>query len=282
MARIVPSTVRKFIEDEPALANCASQDPTKQPQLGHLQAFELSALLYLLDQVPNELMPTDPDAYMDLVLGANAIRHAVEVWRSGDQKTILKPLKRWGGMNAVALVMRALAVAPDEAPAPTTKTLEFMPNGAERTTLQNDIAGIERAIHNGEWKAATVLAGSVIEALLLWALTQDTKAALAATNAPKGKHDVGRWDFVDLIKVAHELRLISDNTATQADLARDYRNLIHPAVAERKKMIADRPTAFGAFAGMDLVAANLENHFAKKSAPTLTGTQVTARLVKKT
>jgi hypothetical protein len=66
---------------------------------------------------------------------------------------------------------------------------------------------------------------------------------------------------VDLIKVAGELKLIGDQTAKQADLARDYRNLIHPAVAVRRKMVADRPTAFGAFAGMDLVAADLGRRF---------------------
>lgn len=264
MPRIVPSTVRQFVKDDPVLTNCTDQDPKKQPQLGHLQAFELSALLHLLDQLPEELMPTDPHAYMDLVLGMNAIRHAVEVWRAGDQKIILKPLKRWDGLNAVALVMKALAAASDEAPAATTKTLLFIPNEDDRTTLQNDIGGVERAVQSSEWKAATVLAGSVIEALLLWALSQNTSAALTAANAPKGKNDLGRWDLVDLIKVAHELKLISDHTATQADLARNYRNLIHPAVAERRKMIADRPTAFAAFAGMDLVAANLGNHFGQQ------------------
>ena len=183
---MVPSTVKKFIEEEPALANCTSQDKDKQPQLGHLQAFELSALLNLLDQIPEELMPTDNDAYMDFVLGTNAIRHAVAVWRSGDQKTILKPLKRWGGRNAVALIWKALSVAPDEAPAPTTKTLSFITDAAARMNLQNDAAAVERAIHNGEWKAATVLGGSVIEAMLLWALQQESKAALAASSAPKG------------------------------------------------------------------------------------------------
>lgn len=261
MARIVPSTIRQFIQDEPALTKCTDQDPKNQPQLGHLQAFELSALLHLLDAMPEDLMPTDPDRYMDLVLGMNAIRHAVEVWRSGDQKTILKPLKRWGGLNAVALVIKALSAAPDEAPAPTTKTLPFITDPADRAALQNDIAGVERAIQNGEWKAATVLAGSVIEALLLWGLSQDTKSALAAANAPKGKSDLGRWDLVDLITVAGELKLIGDQTAKQADLARDYRNLIHPAVAVRRKMVADRPTAYAAFAGMDLVAADLGSRF---------------------
>lgn len=261
MARIVPSIVRQFIQDEPALANCADQDPKKQPQLSHEQAFELSALLHLLDAMPEALMPTDRDRYMDLVLGMNAIRHAVAVWRSGDQKLVLKPLKRWGGLNAVALVIKALSAAPDEAPAPTTKTLSFIADAADRSALQNDIAGVERAIQNAEWKAATVLAGSVIEALLLWGLSQDTKSALSATAAPKSQADLGRWDLVDLIRVAAELKIIGDQTAKQADLARDYRNLIHPAVAVRRKMVADRPTAFGAFAGMDLVATDLGKRF---------------------
>jgi hypothetical protein len=33
--------------------------------------------------------------------------------------------------------------------------------------LRNDIGAIARALSNGEWKAATVLAGSAIEAVLL-------------------------------------------------------------------------------------------------------------------
>ena len=57
---------------------------------------------------------------------------------------------------------------------------------------------------NGEWKPATVLAGSVVEALLLWALQQATTSDLqtAITSAvtkgaiprpPQGR--VERWDL---------------------------------------------------------------------------------------
>lgn len=236
-------------------------DPKKQPELGSVHAFELSALLELLEQIPEDLLPRHPDAYMDFVLGASALRHAVLLWRSGDNKTTIKPLKRWGGLNAVSLVNKALQDAPDEAPAPTTKELAFIKDLAAAEVLRNDMAAIERAIQNGEWKAATVLAGSVIEALLLWAVSQDAKKALAAPSAPKGKADVNEWNLVDLIKVAHELGFIGNDTQKQADLTRGYRNLIHPAVAERKKMVADRPTAFAGFAGMDLVVADLTKQF---------------------
>jgi hypothetical protein len=261
VARIVPTTVRRFVESDSILSKMIDVDPTKQPELGSLQAFELAALLELLEQIPEELLPRSSDAYLDFILGAGALRHAVLLWRSGDTKTTIKPLKRWGGRNPVSLVYNALKDAPDEAPAPTTKTLAFIKDPAAADILRNDLAAVERAIHNGEWKAATVLAGSVIEALLLWAVSQDAKKAVAANSAPKSKPDINEWNLIDLIKVAHELGLISIDTQKQADLSRGYRNLIHPAVAERKNMVADRPTAFAAFAGMDLVVADLTKRF---------------------
>ena len=88
---------------------------------------------------------------------------------------------------------------------------------------------------------------------------------------PEGVNDVKGWYFYQLIKVAKEINLIGANTEKQSDLARDYRNLIHPAVAERKKATAARSTAFGAFAGMDMVAADLETYFAKKASAASSG-----------
>jgi len=138
-------------------------------------------------------------------------------------------------------VNHALHKAPDEAPAPTTKALPFIkdPNAAE--VLRNDVAAVERAIHNGEWKAATDLPGSVIEALLLWALWQDKARTMAAQSADQ-KSAIDEWKFWRLIKVARERSLISDFASKQADLARDYRNLIHASVTGRLKMVADATT----------------------------------------
>jgi hypothetical protein len=55
------------------------------------------------------------------------------------------------------------------------------------TTFQTDIVGGERAIQNSEWKSATMLAGSDIEAPLRWERSQDLKSALGVANAPMGK-----------------------------------------------------------------------------------------------
>lgn len=70
-------------------------------------------------------------------------------------------------MRRLAVEAIALGNAPDQAPAPTTNTLSFIPDATACSLLQSDFAAVERAIHNGEWKAATVIAGSVIEALPL-------------------------------------------------------------------------------------------------------------------
>jgi hypothetical protein len=150
VARIVPSTIRQFVETGSLLSKMIDVDPKKQPELGSLHAFELAALLELLVEIPEELLPRHPDAYIDFVLGTSALRYAVLLWRSGDTKTTIKPLKRWGGRNPFSLVYNALKNAPDEAPARTTKALAFIKDPAAAGILRNDMAAVERAFHNGE------------------------------------------------------------------------------------------------------------------------------------
>ena len=60
----------------------------------------------------------------------------------------------------------------------TTTELVFIPDAGLREGLRLDISTANQALANGEWKAATVLAGSVVEALLLWAVDQQLPAAI--------------------------------------------------------------------------------------------------------
>jgi hypothetical protein len=97
-------------------------------------------------------------------------------------------------------------------------------------------------MRNGEWKAATVLGGSLIEALLLWAVARGDlearKAAVAraAERVPFKQPDPEKpesWDLIHYIEVARELGEISESTASEARLAKDFRNLIHPGCSDR-------------------------------------------------
>src|SRR5262249_39464851 len=114
---------------------------------------------------------------------------------------------------------------------------------------------------------ATVLAGSAAEALLLWALKQRPPAnitsAIASLRASGGlstnpdPNDLERWNLYEFIQVAENLGVIKPNTAKQARLAKDFRNFIHPGVAQRLGEKCDRATALSSVAGMEHVVRDL-------------------------
>ena len=119
---------------------------------------------------------------------------------------------------------------------------------------------------NGEWKAATVLAGSAIEALLLWALGQRPTADIAkATTALLASGEISRqpdsnlerWDLHEYNEFAFNLRLLENDTYIKINLAREYRNLIHPGRAQRLGQICDRGTALSCVAALEHVVRDL-------------------------
>ena len=59
------------------------------------------------------------------------------------------------------------------------------------------------------------------------------------------------------IKVARHLALIEDDTEKQADLARGFRNLIHPGRSARLAKVCDRGTALSALAAVELIVRDL-------------------------
>jgi len=103
----------------------------------------------------------------------------------------------------------------------------------------------------GEWKRATVLAGAATEALLLWGIKLNSgywapavQALLTAGTLPqKPKTNPEQWSFIELIEVALQLNLITPETATQARLGEDFRDLIHPGRAARLGQVRDRARA---------------------------------------
>ena len=158
-----------------------------------------------------------------------------------------------------------LAECPDEFPSASTSDLAFLANQSKvRDRLRMDMSSVEQALGNGEWKAATVLAGSVIEALLLWAIKQQSSGSIQTAiglipskqQPAKSALDEGR--LYDFVNVAKALGLISDATATLCDLARDFRNLIHPGLAISVDQECNRGTARTAAAAIDHVVSEFE------------------------
>src|SRR5262249_55836342 len=152
--------------------------------------------------------------------------------------------------QAIRTIYRLLRTCPDDVPAPSTTDPAFISDPDLRADLHRDLGEVNRSLHNGEWKGATVLAGSMVEALLLWALQNiKTDAAVQAAARRLGKsinlttRPLERWDLYELIEYAHATSLISSSTRAAADQCRDFRNLIHPGKAMRLAKKCNRATA---------------------------------------
>jgi hypothetical protein len=261
MPRIVPSQVVTFIGSlpQPVLDGIV--------KLSDVEPFGLSATLDLVNQIPDELLTMDGATYSSFVQAKAHIRDILARWRSeqtaGHQRYSFKFLEH---QSPLFIIRGALSKCPDESPAPSSSDFIFIPDPDLRTNLRNDMGSINRALSNGEWKASTVLAGSVIEALLLWVLRQHKPidVALAATKLVTAKifktqpsSDLEQWVLHEYTEVSASLGIIKPDTANQVRLARGFRNLIHPGRAQRLGQTYDRATALSAVAGAEHVIRDL-------------------------
>jgi hypothetical protein len=261
MPRVVPSQVVSFIDSIALSGDMFVSLHTVESSL-------LFATVELSNQIPDELLTMDTAAYASLIQAKAQIAEILEIWTSN--RKVGQNIQRFDfpiRKNPLANIRNALAECPDEAPAPGTSDLTFITDADFRANLRNDIGAINRALVNGEWKAATVLAGSAAESLLLWALKQrlpaDIASAITALRESGGltaspESNLEKWNLYELIQVAENLGVIKPKTAIQSRLAKDFRNLIHPGVAQRLGEKCDRATAFSAVAGMEHIVRDIK------------------------
>jgi hypothetical protein len=130
------------------------------------------------------------------------------------------------------------------------------------------LSNISSALRNGEWKAATILAGSLSEALLLWAINKSTPTRKAdIDNAIKNnkikENDLNNWNLDMYNKVSREIGIIEERTFNQVNLAREFRNYIHPGVEVRKRVKCNVATAHAGRAAVEFLIEDLSEKFKK-------------------
>jgi hypothetical protein len=269
MPRIVPSQVVTFMEASfhPFLSPSTETREGPNAQKGMPESYmgQLEALLTLVEQIPAELITLDGNEYINLSASLAAIRSILKRWEANPKADLL-PLPGLSDFNPIVVIHHALAHCPDQFPSEGTTELSFIELDDFRESLRVDISIANRALANNEWKAATVLAGSVVEALLLWALQEQDPAtisrAVSHLKASKTLHsklslDPETWHLHDYIEVAAALGIIKDDTVAEARIAKDFRNLIHPGRAARLRQTCDRGTAFLAMAAVEHVVRDL-------------------------
>jgi len=156
---------------------------------------------------------------------------------------------------------RLLKLCPDQIVPRAGPRLTFIADARLRESIARDVDSLEGFLRDSEWKAATVIGGSVVEALLLAGLL-DRKQAAEAFEKERNAADPRRWKIEPLedwklwkmITVAEAVGLINDVVARVCDGARDFRNLIH-AGKERAEAPSDKGTAHTAVAAVENLLA---------------------------
>ena len=81
--------------------------------------------------------------------------------------------------------------------------------------------------------------------------------AIVSAGMKTPHSDPNRWDLSQYATGAHGLGIVTKETFTATDLARDFRNLIHPGKAARMNQICNRGTAHTALGALDHVVRDL-------------------------
>ena len=240
MPRVVPSQVVAMIEVSfPEAIREGGGHP------GLIDNASVRGLLALISMIPDELMPHRPGDFAQLITCREALRaSAEELWPQRNPTASER--------NALRTIRRVLQLCQDEAASADTREPAFITDIELRADIHRDFGEVNRALQNGEWKAATVLAGSIVEALLLWALQARKPAEVTAAEQFYRKQ-IDEWVLSQFIEQAHTHSLISDETRVTAGQAREFRNLIHPGRAARLAQRCDRATALVAVGAVEAV-----------------------------
>ncbi|HLK65030.1 MAG TPA: hypothetical protein VKU19_16420 [Bryobacteraceae bacterium] len=136
-----------------------------------------------------------------------------------------------------------------------------------RECLDSDYREIHACLKAGAWKAVHVLAGSLIEALLIDAL-------YAEKSVDHSKLD--SLELSELVALCKKTGVLSDETVDLTTVVRKYRNLIHPGRLKRLEKHVEKSGAVVASELVEIIVKAVAKR--KKSTYGYTAEQLFARL----
>ncbi len=269
MPRVVPSQAVELIEKLFPRAKDQLQSTNPFTLDGKHHLMSLATIIEVYEQIPSELIHLSSERYMELISAVAAIKIKIEEWKFRSD-TGIQEIPGLEKLNPINLIYRALTECPDEFPSVDTTELLFIKDDEFRINIEIDISTAYKAHSNGEWKAATILAGSVIEALLFWKLNEyddsDDLESARIKLIEKGAIDrkssrkPENWYLHIFIEVSEEIGIISDVTADSARIAKGFRNLIHPGREARLNQKCNRATSLSALAAVEHVIKDFKEY----------------------
>jgi hypothetical protein len=209
-----------------------------------------AALMELLDEIDPRILTEAlvGELAVDWIRARSRLRAVVEHWNRIGAGPALQG-------SVVQTLYDLLGRCRDEPIPPALPKLAFIADPAIRDSVARDLLTIDRLMTQNEWKAATVIGGSVIEALLLQhieatLLKQGTDAAAwAAKQKWTGDRlNPDKWGLAECIDGAEKLGLLAKREIDLVKSCQGYRNLIHPG-RERTTFPYDEGTAYAVVGG---------------------------------
>jgi hypothetical protein len=146
---------------------------------------------------------------------------------------------------------------------------DFISQTEFRQSLEADFQEMIRCSETGAWKSVSVLAGSIVEALLI--------DYLVATKEGRTGKDPLKMDLAEAIALCRAEGVLTERTSDLSSVVRSYRNLIHPGRTVRlKEATPNESTAAIAQALVKLIVSEVAEK--RKAAFGLTGEQIVSKL----
>ena len=140
----------------------------------------------------------------------------------------------------------------------------FISDDAFRASLESDWQEIESCLKAKCWKGVHVLAGSIVEAVLLDYLDSQ-RGATGVSTADLLKKDLGQ-----LVELCEKHKFLSRKSVDLSSVIRSYRNLIHPGRVLRLQETVDENGAMVARSLLAMVVAEIQGRIKNKNGRTAT------------
>jgi hypothetical protein len=146
---------------------------------------------------------------------------------------------------------------------------DFITDEDFRESLESDFREMVSCIDAEAWKAAHVLAGSIIEAVLI-----DYIVSVSLST----REQALKMDFGEALTLCRDNKIISSKTADLSSVVKGYRNLIHPGRLIRLNERIDRNSAEVARSLVNIVVGEIEKR--KRENYGYTAEQIVAKLMR--
>lgn len=128
---------------------------------------------------------------------------------------------------------------------------QFIRDKETRNLLARDWEEAQKAFHNELHKSTVLLCGTILESLLLDALSCEEEKAkfnyyqkyLECKDKENKPREIENWKLYELIEIAKCRGIISADAAKLSHIVKDYRNLIHLFAQKRDRLHIDSHVA---------------------------------------